>query len=190
MADMSPAAPADLLGARRAPARRGDPRRRAAQRRARTDGSPFAEFRDEAERVAAGLHDLECIGPGTVVSWQLPTAHRHARAARRADPARRGAEPDHPDHARARGPLHHQRGADRVLHRAAASGAASTTSALGRRDRGRDRVHRVLADRHAAHRRPVGAAAAARSRAGAGAGCTTRPVRRPTPRARGTPTRR
>jgi acyl-CoA synthetase (AMP-forming)/AMP-acid ligase II len=33
----------------------------------------FAEYRDEAERVAAGLHDLG-VRPGTVVSWQLPTA--------------------------------------------------------------------------------------------------------------------
>jgi acyl-CoA synthetase (AMP-forming)/AMP-acid ligase II len=32
-----------------------------------------AGFRDDAERVAAGLHDLG-IKPGTVVSWQLPTA--------------------------------------------------------------------------------------------------------------------
>lgn len=32
----------------------------------------FAEFRDQVERVAAGLVD-EGIGPGTKVSWQLPT---------------------------------------------------------------------------------------------------------------------
>jgi acyl-CoA synthetase (AMP-forming)/AMP-acid ligase II len=32
----------------------------------------FGEFRDRAERVAAGLHDRG-IGPGSVVSWQLPT---------------------------------------------------------------------------------------------------------------------
>lgn len=32
----------------------------------------FGEFRDEAERVAAGLHRLG-IGEGTRVSWQLPT---------------------------------------------------------------------------------------------------------------------
>jgi len=32
----------------------------------------FAEFRDRAERVAAGLADLG-VGSGTVVSWQLPT---------------------------------------------------------------------------------------------------------------------
>ena len=31
-----------------------------------------AEFRDAAERMAAGLH-AEGIGPGTVVCWQLPT---------------------------------------------------------------------------------------------------------------------
>ena len=33
----------------------------------------FAGYRDEAERVAAGLHDLG-VRTGTVVSWQLPTA--------------------------------------------------------------------------------------------------------------------
>lgn len=32
----------------------------------------FAQFRDEAESVAAGLHELG-IGEGTRVSWQLPT---------------------------------------------------------------------------------------------------------------------
>jgi acyl-CoA synthetase (AMP-forming)/AMP-acid ligase II len=32
----------------------------------------FGEFRDRAERVAAGLHDLG-ITPGTSVTWQLPT---------------------------------------------------------------------------------------------------------------------
>ena len=32
-----------------------------------------AGYRDDAERVAAGLHDLG-VRPGTVVSWQLPTA--------------------------------------------------------------------------------------------------------------------
>lgn len=32
-----------------------------------------AGYRDAAERVAAGLHDLG-VRPGTVVSWQLPTA--------------------------------------------------------------------------------------------------------------------
>src|SRR6187200_804580 len=31
-----------------------------------------AEYRDEAERVAAGLHDLG-VRADTVVSWQLPT---------------------------------------------------------------------------------------------------------------------
>ncbi len=59
----------------------------------------------------------------------------------------------------------------------------------GGADRGRDRVHGAR-ERHAADRRSVGAATAARSRAGRGAGCTTRPDPRPTPRARGTPTRR
>jgi acyl-CoA synthetase (AMP-forming)/AMP-acid ligase II len=33
----------------------------------------FAQFRDRAERVAAGLHELG-IGEGTPVSWQLPSA--------------------------------------------------------------------------------------------------------------------
>src|SRR5688572_25981934 len=32
----------------------------------------FAEFHARAERVAAGLHALG-IGPGTPVTWQLPT---------------------------------------------------------------------------------------------------------------------
>ncbi|WP_261576419.1 AMP-binding protein, partial [Frankia gtarii] len=32
----------------------------------------FREYRDRAERVAAGLHGLG-IGEGTVVSWQFPT---------------------------------------------------------------------------------------------------------------------
>ena len=32
----------------------------------------FGEFAARAERVAAGLHDLG-VGPGTPVSWQLPT---------------------------------------------------------------------------------------------------------------------
>ncbi|MEO5839123.1 MAG: AMP-binding protein [Acidimicrobiales bacterium] len=32
----------------------------------------FAEYRDAAERVAAGLHDRG-VGTGTIVSWQLPT---------------------------------------------------------------------------------------------------------------------
>ncbi|HAM01900.1 MAG TPA: cyclohexanecarboxylate-CoA ligase, partial [Acidimicrobiaceae bacterium] len=32
----------------------------------------FAGFRDRCERVAAGLHALG-IGPGTPVSWQLPS---------------------------------------------------------------------------------------------------------------------
>jgi cyclohexanecarboxylate-CoA ligase len=32
----------------------------------------FAEFRDRAERVAAGLHERG-VGEGTTVSWQLPT---------------------------------------------------------------------------------------------------------------------
>ena len=33
----------------------------------------FAEFRDRSERVAAALHRDHGIGPGSMVSWQLPT---------------------------------------------------------------------------------------------------------------------
>ena len=33
----------------------------------------FGEFRDRAERVAAGLQSQFGVGPGSVVSWQLPT---------------------------------------------------------------------------------------------------------------------
>ena len=91
--------------------------------------------------------------------------HRQPRAARRAHAPRRDPEPDRPDHARARGAVHHQRGADRVLPRA--SGVARLRVRRARRgDRGRDRVHGAR-QRHVAHRRSVGAATAARTGASA-----------------------
>ena len=55
----------------------------------------FAEFRARAERVAAGLFALG-IGPGTPVTWQLPTRIEAVLLSIGARAARRGAEPDPP----------------------------------------------------------------------------------------------
>ena len=64
----------------------------------------FGQFRDRAERVAAGLH---AMGDHHRIRRLVAAAHphRHGRALHRADPARRGAEPDHPPLPRARGRL-------------------------------------------------------------------------------------
>ena len=53
------------------------------------------QFKERAERVAAGLQGLG-ISTGSVVSWQLPTQRRLGRAVHRVGPARGRAEPDHP----------------------------------------------------------------------------------------------
>ena len=183
-----PATSPDVLGTDRRAPRRPTARRPAASATSTDASSTVAGYRDEAERVAAGLHDLG-VHAGTVVSWQLPTAIDTPRAARRAHPPRRGAEPD--------------RARSCASARCATSPTRRSTEyfvvrpewrgfdygALAERDRRRDRVHRAR-QRHAADGRSVGAPTAARSRARRAAGCTTRPVRRPTPRARGTPTRR
>ena len=58
----------------------------------------FGEYQRDAEGVAAALFERG-VTSGSVVSWQVPTTIEAAvlMAALRAP--RRGAEPDHPDHA-------------------------------------------------------------------------------------------
>ena len=186
MPDTSPAAPPDLLGARR-PAGGGDARSGRASPTSTGAGSPSPSTATRRSAWPPACTTRAC-GPGTVVELAAADGHRHARAARRADPARRGAEPDRPDHARARGALHHQRGEDRVLHRAATSGAASPTA------RWRDEIAgEIGCTVLASDTLPTGDPSALPpppGPSGSGAGCTTRRDRPPTPRARGTPTRR
>ena len=55
----------------------------------------FGEFRDRAERAAAGFADLG-VRPGTRVTWQLPNRFETVIASLRPGPPRRRPEPDPP----------------------------------------------------------------------------------------------
>ena len=91
------------LGADRA-ARRRDARTACSDRRGRPRTMTFREYRDAAERAAAGLAELG-VGEGTPVSWAAADVDRVDRARGRARPARRGPEPDPADLPRPRGRL-------------------------------------------------------------------------------------
>ena len=86
----------------------------------------FGEYRDAAERAAAGFAERGVSGRRRRV---LAAAHvdRVAGPRRRAVPPRRGAEPDPADLPRARGRLRHPAGRRQAAASCPACGAASTT---------------------------------------------------------------
>ena len=174
----------------------GDPRRAHGRRR----GRPHAHVRRVPRRGRASrgrVSPRSASATGDVVSWQLPTWIESIVLVGRAVAARRGAEPDPADLPRARGRLRHQAGRRASCSSCRGRGAASTTRRWRRRSRASQPGLEVLVANRAL---PAGRSAPrCRRRRSAPdrpaptcrcAGSSTRRARRPTRRARGTPTPR
>ena len=103
-----PAVPGHDLGTGRAGRRAVGGSRRARRRPRPLAHRPPAPRR--GRRASPPISARAASAAGTIVSWQLPDDARDDGGDGRAGAPRRGAEPAHPDPARARGRLHHPPG--------------------------------------------------------------------------------